>query len=104
MIRPKVQIKGDLKASHALLAAYDKAKGSYFTIGVHEDAGSYSGRNGSGPAVWEVSWWLELGTKRMPARPFMRPAVADNLESIKQRMLKVLEGASAKTPAKAAAE
>ena len=46
----------------------NKVKGSYVTIGVHEDAGQYE----DGTSIVSVALWNEFGTKHIPSRPFMR--------------------------------
>lgn len=94
MIRPKVQIKGNFRATEKLRAAFKRANGSHFTLGVHADAGQYPAtpEQPDPPTAGEVAWWLEKGTKRMPARPFMDPAISENLDSIRRKMALGLTG------------
>lgn len=54
--------------------------GSYVTIGVHEDAGSYP----TGEAVLDVALWNEFGTDHIPERSFFRSAIDGNDSLINQ--------------------
>lgn len=94
MIKPKVQIKGDFKATERLRAAVKRIDGSHFTLGVHGDAGSYLAEDGQSdpPSVGEVAWWIEKGTKYMPSRPFLYPAINDNIELVRAKMALALSG------------
>lgn len=57
--------------------------GSYVTVGVHEDAGTYEAEPGKEPVpVSKVGWWLENGTQNMPARPFFYPTLAHYRQKI----------------------
>ena len=38
---------------------------------------------GSSPGYW---WWVELGTSRMPARPFLRPALNSQAAAASEKM------------------
>lgn len=62
---------------------------SFATIGVHEDAGNYTGP-GSNPSVAEVAFWNEFGTKTSPARPYMRSTVDTKKSRIDQFGIKQL--------------
>lgn len=94
MIRPKVTIKGNFEATKKIQEALKKAKGSYVTAGVHTDAGTYIKRPSqpNPPLVTSVAWWLEYGTKFMPARPFLGPAFDENIEVLKKKMALGLMG------------
>lgn len=52
----------------------NKLKRSFVTVGVHKDAGKYSGGN-KNPTVAQVAAWNEFGTGTAPARPFIRSTV-----------------------------
>lgn len=62
----------------AFLKELKRAKESYVTIGLHEDAGEYPG----GPSVVEVGLWNEFGTDTSPERSFLRTAIDKNEEKI----------------------
>lgn len=49
-----------------------KIKGSSVTIGLHNDTGKYP--VSSGTPVRDVGFFLEFGTIKMPARPWLRSA------------------------------
>lgn len=52
-----------------------KARNSYVTIGVHEDAGEYPDADVS---VVEVALWNEFGTRYSPERAWMRTTMDEN--------------------------
>jgi len=54
---------------------------SFVTIGIHNDAGTYE--NGIDVAL--VAFWNEFGTRKIPARPFIRSAIFNNLETLKKK-------------------
>jgi hypothetical protein len=51
-----------------------KIKGSYVSVGLHEDAGEYTSEDGeaTGVSVVEVGLWNEFGTEHIPARSWLR--------------------------------
>lgn len=63
---------------------------AYVSIGVHEDAGSYTGP-GKQPTVVEVALWTEFGTKHMPERSWLRSAVDENMGQIDRWREEILE-------------
>lgn len=60
---------------------------SYATIGVHDDAGDYP----DGQTIAQVAAYNEFGTKRIPSRPFLRSAVEENLEKLREINLKAFQ-------------
>ena len=94
MIRPKVQLKGNFKATAALRAAFAKAKGSHVDVGVQKDAGSYgpTKKQPNPPTVAQVALWMEYGTRYAPARPFLNPAVDDGHDILAKAMAEGLVG------------
>jgi|WetSurMetagenome_2_1015567.scaffolds.fasta_scaffold112317_2 hypothetical protein len=79
LIKAKVSTKVrsetiDVKQFLANLAG---AKESYVTIGLHEDAGQYTGGK-SNPSVVEVGLWNEFGTETSPERSFLRSTIDEN--------------------------
>lgn len=56
----------------------ERIKGSYVTVGVHEDAGEYE----DGTSVAEVALWNEFGTERIPERSFIRSTLHENMSRI----------------------
>lgn len=63
-----------------LIEKLGKAKDSYVTIGLHEDAGNYSGKNA--PSVVEVGLWNEFGTETSPERSWLRSAIDEHEKDI----------------------
>lgn len=50
--------------------------GSFVTVGVHDDAGTYSGVDPeNSTTVAQVAFWNHFGTRTIPARPYMSSAV-----------------------------
>lgn len=60
-----------------------KLDGSFVTIGVHEEAGSYTDSDDN-PTVAQVAMWQEFGTKHIPETPFFRSAIDINKVKIKE--------------------
>lgn len=63
---------------------------AYVSVGVHEDAGKYSGP-GEQPSVVEVALWTEFGTRFMPERSWLRSAVDENLSQIDRWREEILQ-------------
>ncbi len=59
------------KKYKAVRKRFNQAKRSFVTIGVHSDSGNYD----NGATVAEVAFWNEFGTRKAPARPFIRSTV-----------------------------
>lgn len=74
-----------------------KLHNSFSTVGVHKNAGKYSGA-GTQPTVAQVAAWNEFGTVNAPARPYMRSAIDVNRSRLILRNAKefgrVLDGTS----------
>jgi len=66
--------KGDRVALIQRMKGYNNA---YVSIGVHEDAGSYT-EGSNPPSVVEVALWMEFGTIKTPERSFLRSAINEN--------------------------
>ncbi|QCE35644.1 hypothetical protein FAI40_10075 [Acetobacteraceae bacterium] len=78
-----IKITGGSKLKKKLEKLAQKAgKDMHVNAGVLEGA-TYP----DGTSVVEVAFWNEYGTKDVPARPFMRPAIAEN----KRKWSKLLE-------------
>jgi len=79
MIKPNVHTKvtGQERVERIKKIA-EESKGSYVSVGVHEDAGQYE----DGTSVVDVALWNEFGTENMPSRSFVRSAIDDNAEKI----------------------
>lgn len=99
MIRPRVTIKQTINTSTLRKDILAKVRGSYVTIGVHEDAGRYSGSNA--PSVVEVALWNEFGTSHIPERSFLRAALDENVALInnwrEEAIGMLLQGAQVET-------
>lgn len=78
MIKVKTQtkVKTDGMNVKKFLENLKGASRSYVTIGLHEDAGSYSGTNP--PSVVEVGLWNEFGTATSPERSWLRSAIDES--------------------------
>lgn len=63
-----------------------KLKGSYVSVGVHDDAGTYP----DGVSVVEVALWNEFGTTKIPARSFFNATLDQNKSQINQWREKLL--------------
>jgi hypothetical protein len=68
-MKTTIKTKDIDKGYKRIKRSLDKLKGSYVTIGVHENAGTYPEGK---PTVGEVAFWNEYGTRNIPARPFLR--------------------------------
>lgn len=84
----KTVVKKDL--TKELFSRIKGAKNSYVSIGIHNDAGSYTeGKNP--PEVYEVALWNEFGTDRgVPERSFIRSTIDENeglFQSWRQEMI-----------------
>lgn len=66
--------------------ALDKLKD--VIVGVLSGTGEHVNSD-HGQTVAEIAWWNEFGTKRNPARPFLRPAIRENKLAI-SRLIKKL--------------
>ena len=53
-----------------------------------------TGKDKDGMSNAQKSLWIEFGTKNMPPRPFVRPAVKSSESAISSAMKKVFEGAT----------
>lgn len=67
----------------AFLKQIPEANRAYVTIGVHEDAGSYT-KGDNPPTVVEVALWNEYGTTRTPERSFFRSTIDENASLLNQ--------------------
>lgn len=84
MIKSKATFKEKGKPERQDLAKkLRQMKTAYVTVGVHEDAGSYTG-TGKNPEVYEVALWNEFGTRSIPSRTFMGTAIDENQTRINQ--------------------
>ena len=95
--KPLIKIKTTVtdkrnKAVEAFMKSAQNVKGSYVSVGFHEDAGKYDEPNA--PDVVEVALWNEFGTRRTPERSFIRSAIDENKDRInewrKELMTKVM--------------
>lgn len=88
MIRARVsfKIKGD-DAHKKLIARVKELKRSFVTVGVHDGAGEYAGRDVS---VIQVALWNEFGTETIPSRPFIRSVVYGKENLINQWRVELL--------------
>lgn len=81
MITPTVRIEDRGKADwDRWVERFKKINDAYVTIGVHEDAGNYSGPHA--PSVVEVALWNEFGTEHIPSRPFLAMAIDEKINQI----------------------
>jgi len=92
-VKTKIVDKG---AKHILKEMYKIKKGyNFVTIGLHKDV-----KYPSGKSVGDVAMELHEGTRSMPARPFLRREVNNNLSIYKKLEIKILnkifKGKSAK--------
>jgi hypothetical protein len=80
VIRSRISTKttGDDKVKE-FVKHIAKAKRSYVTIGLHEDAGHYT-EGANPPTVVEVGLWTEFGTKYSPERSWLRSTIDENGE------------------------
>lgn len=69
-------MKGEEHAKRIRMLA-EKHKGAHVTIGIHSDAGKYTGGKNP-PDVVQVALWNEFGTQTIPQRSFFRSALRDN--------------------------
>ncbi len=81
MVKPKVTVTEKGKDDWEKYAkAFKNMNKAYVTVGIHEGAGQYQGKNA--PMVFEVALWNEFGTDRIPARPFMGLAIDGGMGKI----------------------
>lgn len=78
MIHPKITVKTNKARLQKLKAEFERAKGAYVAVGVHEGAGEYD----DGPSVVQVALWNEFGTHNIPSRPFIRSAIHGKVAEI----------------------
>ncbi len=76
MIKTHVKDKGYKKIRQQLKSVDD----SFVEIGIHEDAGQYK----DGTRIVDVAFWNEYGTKRIPARPFIRSTAKEGRRKFKK--------------------
>jgi hypothetical protein len=55
-----------------------KSKGAMLKIGILSGTGEHPNAD-HGQTVAEIAWWNEFGTRNIPERPFLRPALRENL-------------------------
>jgi hypothetical protein len=73
-------------------------KSTAIKIGVISGTGEHP-KGTAGQTIAEIAWWNEFGTKNIPERPFLRPALRDNLpayRSIIESALKAILGGKLK--------
>lgn len=73
-ITPSASVKLDKRAADAIIKRMRASDKTYVTVGVHQDAGTYEALTPAGREpvpVSKVAFWLEYGTRFMPARPFL---------------------------------
>ena len=94
MIKPSIKIKGNFNALKKLRAAVAKADKSFIKLGIPDGAPKYAPKpgQGEGPSVAVVAAWLEFGTAKMDARPFLGPAIDENMSIVKGAMATGLAG------------
>ena len=72
-----------------------RSKDGFVKIGVLAGTGEHPEAT-KGQLIAEIAWWNEFGTKRIPARPFLRPGLRRNLITyrmiLKNGLPKVLRG------------
>ena len=79
MIKSKVstRVRSETIDVKQFLTNLKGAKESFVTIGLHEDAGQYTGAKNN-PSVVEVGLWNEFGTEKSPERSFIRSTIDEN--------------------------
>ncbi len=94
MIKAKciVTTKGE-EGYKEFLSKIKELKGSYVTIGIHEDAGEYQkkGKANTAPSVVQVAFWNEFGTEDIPQRPFIRNVMygkESEINALREKLLK----------------
>jgi hypothetical protein len=55
-------------------------------VGIHKDEGRKPHPEANGPTIAEVAAWLEYGTKRQPARPFLRSGMEVSADKLKAEL------------------
>ena len=78
MISSKITFDDRKDNWERLRHAMKAVDGSYVSVGVHSDSGSYP----EGVTVAQVALWNEFGTKRTPERPFIRSTLNAKLGEI----------------------
>lgn len=56
-----------------------KAKGAFVKVGILSGTGEHP-KGKHGQTIAEIGWWNEFGTKNIPARPFLRTALYENIK------------------------
>jgi hypothetical protein len=88
MIRASAKIIEKKNPNWEKLKKNFSGKGAYVSIGIHEDAGSYSKGEIS---VVEVALFQEFGTTKIPERSFIRSTVDEHESSINAMREKMIE-------------
>lgn len=78
MLQILVSTTDNKAAQEKLMRELQRAKNSYVTIGLHEDAGTYD----DGTSIVDVGFWNEFGTVNAPQRSFIRETIDENLNQI----------------------
>lgn len=91
VLRTKVTVIDDNKdVTLGMAKRLEKLRRSYVTVGVHEDAGKYTGGKNP-PSVVEVALWNEFGTSTTPERSFIRSAIDGNEATINRWIASVVD-------------
>ncbi|MDF5883754.1 HK97-gp10 family putative phage morphogenesis protein [Pseudomonas aeruginosa] len=92
---PKHQRKSGRTSSLKSPPSRGGVKGVVMKVGVRGGAGrnQYS-KDASGNPGGDTRHWryLEFGTKYSPAKPFMRPALSQNIEPVTEKFISELDG------------